>query len=103
MADVSATQIHTPSNSERAFYRHVIVYVSLAASVLGLVAVVMIKALELWQSRSDYSTCKETEPQTAISENHCNYGAIQNGKDDRRLCPLGERSACHTCPQLSIT
>ena len=100
MADVSATQMHTHSISERAFYRYVIVFVSLAASVLGLVAVVMMKALELWQSRRDYSTCKETESQTAISENHCNYGAIQNGKVHRRLCPLGKRSAC---PQLPIT
>ena len=95
MADVSATQMHTHSISERSFYRYVIVYVSLAASVLGLFAVFVMKALELWQSRN-YSTCKETEPQTAVSENHCNYGAIQNGKVYRRLCPIGEKSACHT-------
>ena len=64
-----------PSN-EASFYRDVIVYVLLVASILGLVAIILMKTLEIWQSRRN-STCEDAEPQTATPGTV--YG-VQNGK-----------------------
>lgn len=63
--------------SEGPYYRSVIVYVSLASSFLGLIAIVSMKATELWQSKRN-STCKETEPEPTCSPALI-YGTIQNG------------------------
>ena len=57
-------------NSEASYYRYVIVYVTLASSITGLVAVVAMKLAELLWPKKDEGDQLPEETQ---------YGTIQNG------------------------
>lgn len=61
-------------HSQASYYRNVIVYVTLASSIMGLAAVVAMKLTELFLSKN---TLEEDDEHV---ETH--YGAIQNGKGE---------------------
>ena len=74
------------TNSEPAFYRSVIVYTAFGATVVGLVAITVMKALEIRQQK------KELKDNVNIQEEvnphpETQYGTMQNGKN-LLACPL---------------
>ena len=88
------TKIFTNNLYSPVFYRWVIVYVSLSATLLGLAAIILIKVLELLQARMNIvvnvtSTCiQDTEAKPNQTNSTTQYGTIQNGNDLRLACPL---------------
>ena len=71
---IHLNHIHAHTVSD---YRKLIVLVSLVAGSMGMVAVILMKVRELWQSKMN-STPPETETQTTFTETH--YGTIQKGR-----------------------